>query len=128
MGVTKTIKTLTLVNQPDGFDCPGCAWPDPEHSSPFEFCENGAKAVADEATSKRITAEFFSNHTIQELSQKSDFWLNNQGRLTSPMYISPGKNNYKSISWDEAFSIINDRIKASNDRKQICILYIGQDI
>ena len=115
MGVTKTIKTLTLVNQPDGFDCPGCAWPDPDHSSAFEFCENGAKAVADEATSKRITAEFFSNHTIQELSQKSDFWLNNQGRLTSPMYISPGKNNYKSISWDEAFSIINDRIKASND-------------
>ena len=115
MGVTKTIKTLTLVNQSEGFDCPGCAWPDPKHSSLFEFCENGAKAVADEATKKKITPKFFNDYTVQELSQKSDYWLNEQGRLTSPVYMSPGKNNYKPISWEEAFSIINDRIKSSDD-------------
>ncbi len=115
MGVSKTIKTLSVVNQPEGFDCPGCAWPDPEHSSLFEFCENGAKAVADEATKKKITPEFFNKYTIQELSLKSDYWLNDQGRLTTPMYVSPGKNNYKEISWDDAFSIIDDRIKSSNE-------------
>ena len=115
MGVTKTIKTLTLVNQSEGFDCPGCAWPDPKHSSLFEFCENGAKAVADEATNKIITPKFFNDYTVQELSQKSDYWLNEQGRLTSPVYMSPGKNNYKPISWEKAFSIINDRIKSSDD-------------
>jgi len=115
MGVTKTIKTLTLVNQSEGFDCPGCAWPDPKHSSLFEFCENGAKAVADEATKKKITPKFFNDYTVQELSQKSDYWLNEQGRLTSPVYMSPGKSNYKPISWEEAFTIINDRIKSSDD-------------
>ena len=115
MGLSKTIKTLTLVNQPEGFDCPGCAWPDPSHASSFEFCENGAKAVADEATKKRITAEFFSKYSVQELADKSDFWLNNQGRLTTPMYLAPGKNNYKPISWVDAFSIINDRIISSDN-------------
>ena len=76
-----------MVNQKNGFDCPGCAWPDPEHRTSFEFCENGAKAVADEATKGKVGKSFFSKYSIQELSSKSDFWLNNQGRLIEPMYL-----------------------------------------
>ena len=82
MGAIKTVKTLTTVNQPEGFDCPGCAWPDPKHATAFEFCENGAKAVADEAMKGGVNPNFFSKYTVQELSQKSDYWLNNQGRIT----------------------------------------------
>ncbi|MBT4066664.1 MAG: FdhF/YdeP family oxidoreductase [Euryarchaeota archaeon] len=113
MGITKTIKTLTTVNQPDGFDCPGCAWPDPEHSTMFEFCENGAKAVADEATNKRVTPSFFANHSVQNLAEKSDYWLNKQGRLTHPMVLNPGSNNYQEISWNDAFDLIATNIKQS---------------
>ena len=77
-------KTLLSVNQPDGFDCPGCAWPDRDHASTFEFCENGAKAVAAEATKHRATPEFFAKHTVAELARYSDHWLEDQGRLTAP--------------------------------------------
>ena len=98
MGLTKTIKTLTTVNQPEGFDCPGCAWPDPEHSTSFEFCENGAKAVADEAMKAAVNPEFFKKYTVQELSQKSDYWLNKQGRIEHPMVLKPGSNNYEKMS------------------------------
>ena len=114
MGVTKTIKTLTTVNQPDGFDCPGCAWPDPEHSSTFEFCENGAKAVADEATKSRVTPGFFARNSVQELSEKSDHWLNKQGRITHPMILQPGKNFYEEISWPNAFEMIAECIESSS--------------
>ena len=75
MGVSKTIKTLLMVNQKEGFDCPGCAWPDPNHRTSFEFCENGAKAVADEATKARVGAAFFSKYSIQDLANRSDYWL-----------------------------------------------------
>ena len=68
MGLARSVKTLTMVNQKAGFDCPGCAWPDPEHRTQFEFCENGAKAVADEATKARVTPEFFSKHSVDELA------------------------------------------------------------
>src|SRR6202022_5142271 len=81
----KGSKTLLSMNQPDGFDCPGCAWPDPQHTSSFEFCENGAKAVAFELTRRRVTREFFAAHTVRELEQRSDYWLEQQGRLTEPM-------------------------------------------
>ena len=115
MGVTKTIKTLTTVNQPSGFDCPGCAWPDPKHATTFEFCENGAKAVADEAMKGNVNPNFFSKYTVQELSQKSDYWLNNQGRITDPMILRKGENRYKPISWNDAFELINSKIKQSSD-------------
>ena len=111
MGITKTIKTLTTINQPKGFDCPGCAWPDPEQSSAFEFCENGAKAVADEATNKRVTPEFMANNSVHYLSTKSDYWINAQGRITKPMVLVEGSNHYKPITWDEAFSMIATQIK-----------------
>ena len=115
MGITKTIKTLTTVNQPHGFDCPGCAWPDPKHSTTFEFCENGAKAVADEAMKGNVNPDFFSRYTVQELSQKSDYWLNSQGRITDPMVLHKGEDKYKPISWDEAFDMVNLEIKKSTD-------------
>ena len=115
MGVTKTIKTLKTVNQKDGFDCPGCAWPDPEHSSAFEFCENGAKAVADEAMKAKVNPDFFAKFTVQELSQKSDFWLNNQGRISHPMVLKHGSDKYEEISWQSAFDLISQNIKQSGD-------------
>ena len=115
MGAIKTVKTLTTVNQPAGFDCPGCAWPDPEHSSAFEFCENGAKAVADEAMKGGVNPKFFAKYTVQELSQKSDFWLNNQGRITHPMVLKKGSDKYTPIDWDDAIQLVSDNIHASND-------------
>src|SRR6476646_6977274 len=81
----KGSKALLSVNQPDGFDCPCCAWPDPRHTSSFEFCENGAKAVAFELTNRRVTADFFAAHSVRELEQQTDYWLEEQGRLTEPM-------------------------------------------
>ena len=115
MGAIKTVKTLTTVNQPDGFDCPGCAWPDPKHSSTFEFCENGAKAVADEAMKGGVNPKFFAKYTVQELSQKSDFWLNNQGRITHPMVLKKGSNTYTPIDWQDAIQLVSENIHDSND-------------
>lgn len=110
-GVTGTISSLSKVNKFGGFDCPGCAWPDPDdHRTIAEFCENGAKAVADEATSKKITANFFEKHSVVELSLKSDEWLNSQGRLTSPMLLDEGMDNYTPISWKESFELIADEL------------------
>ena len=121
MGLTRTWKTLTVVNQSDGFDCPGCAWPDPEgHRTKFEFCENGAKAVADEATKKKIGGKFFAKYSIQELSQQSDFWLNSRGRLVAPMYLAKGSNYYQPISWEEAISKISAKLRSlSNPNEAI---------
>ncbi len=111
MGVLRTIKTLSTVNQKEGFDCPGCAWPDPDgHRTSFEFCENGAKAVADEATKKRVTRKFFEKWSVEELSHKSDYWLNKQGRLSEPMVLRSGDDHYRPISWDEAFNMIGSKL------------------
>ena len=111
MGLVKTVKTLTMVNQQNGFDCPGCAWPDPDHRTPFEFCENGAKAVADEAMKAKVTPEFFAKHSIQSLAERSDYWLNKQGRISHPVILKPGSNHYEQISWEDAFSTIGTVIK-----------------
>src|ERR1700710_1859727 len=83
--VQRGAQTLLKSNQPDGFDCPSCAWPDPKHTSSFEFCENGAKAVAWEATAKRATPEFFATHTVSELWNRHDHALEDEGRLTHPL-------------------------------------------
>ena len=90
MGWRKGARTLLRLNQPDGFDCPGCAWPEPHHTSRVEFCENGAKAVAEEATDRRITPAFFAEHSIASLAGETDYWLGQQGRLTTPMHRPPG--------------------------------------
>ena len=111
MGVINSISKLSKVNDFHGFDCPGCAWPDPDdHRSVAEFCENGAKAVSDEATKSRVDTNFWSKWSISELSQKSDFWLNSQGRLTEPMIIRQDSNYYQPISWEDAFDVIADNI------------------
>lgn len=99
-------RTLLSANQPDGFDCPGCAWPDKEHTSSFEFCENGAKAVAAESTSKRATPEWIASHTVSQLLAQSDHYLEAQGRLTTPMRYVRAQDRYEAISWDTAFAQI----------------------
>ena len=111
-------KTLMRANQPEGFDCPGCAWPDPKHTSSFEFCENGAKAVAWEATSKRATPEVFARHTVSELLTWSDHRIEDLGRLTEPMAYDPADDRYKPISWDAAFARTGAALNALADPNQ----------
>ena len=111
----KGAATLSCMNQPAGFDCPGCAWPDPKHTSSFEFCENGAKAVAWEATSKRCTPEFFAAHTVTELAGWSDYQLEMVGRLTHPMAYDAASDHYVPVSWDDAFATIGARLNALPD-------------
>jgi molybdopterin-dependent oxidoreductase alpha subunit len=111
MGVRRTALTLLRVNQTTGFDCPGCAWPEPGHRSHAEFCENGAKAVAEEATLRRIGADFFATHPISELATRSGHWLGQQGRLTEPVIRRPGSDHYSPIAWDAAFALIADRLR-----------------
>ena len=115
MGVKKTVRSLLMVNQKEGFDCPGCAWPDPEHRTSFEFCENGAKAVADEAMKANVDASFFQKYSITDLLKKSDFWLNNQGRISQPMIRNEGSNHYQPIDWNEAFDLVAQHIQSMED-------------
>src|SRR6478735_11610954 len=110
--VAQGSRTLLKANQPEGFDCPGCAWPDPKHTSSFEFCENGAKAVAFELTSRRVTRDFFAAHTVRELEQHSDYWLEEQGRLTEPMLYDGASDHYVPIAWEEAFALIGRELSA----------------
>ena len=114
MGPRRTTKTLLRLNQAEGFDCPSCAWPDPEvgHRHTAEFCENGAKAVSEEATRTRATPEFFATHSIAELDAQSEQWLGQQGRITEPMVKRPGAEHYAPVSWDAAFGIIAEQLKA----------------
>ena len=116
VGLIKGIKLLSKLNQKDGFDCPGCAWPDPDEKRAFlaEYCENGAKAVAEEATKNRVSPLFFASHSVQELSNLSDYELGKSGRITQPMYLPKGKNFYEEISWDNAFELIGNELNALN--------------
>ncbi|MDX1629205.1 MAG: molybdopterin-dependent oxidoreductase, partial [Fulvivirga sp.] len=107
VGVFQGTKTMLRLNQFNGFDCPGCAWPDPdEERAVVEFCENGAKAVAEEATTKRADADFFKKHTVEELSTWSDYEIGKSGRVTAPMMLKKGASNYEPISWHDAFKKI----------------------
>ena len=113
MGPVRTARTLFKLNQRDGFDCPGCAWPEtPGHRKHAEFCENGAKAVAEEATTRTVTPEFFAEHSVAELLGKTEFWLGQQGRLTHPMVLLPGGTHYEPIGWDAAFAMIAGELRA----------------
>ncbi|WP_127091121.1 FdhF/YdeP family oxidoreductase [Aquabacter cavernae] len=112
MGTSPDTRALMEMNQPDGFDCPGCAWPDPKHTSSFEFCENGAKAVTWEATSKRVTAEFLAGHTVSELWTWSDHDLENVGRLTEPLRYDPATDCMVPVSWEEAIAGIAAQLQA----------------
>src|SRR5687768_2780532 len=115
MGVLRSVQTLTRVNQKDGFDCPGCAWPEEDKRHVAEFCENGAKAVAEEATQRRIGPEFFAAHSIDELRAHDDWWLGQQGRLTQPVVRDEGATHYRPISWDDALQLIADELAALGD-------------
>lgn len=112
MGVARTARTLTRVNQVHGFDCPGCAWPEPTgHRRLAEFCENGAKAVAEEATVNTVGPEFFATHSIADLAERSGYWLGRQGRLTHPMVLRPGDTHYSPIGWDEAYRLVAEHLR-----------------
>ncbi|WP_304610937.1 MULTISPECIES: FdhF/YdeP family oxidoreductase [unclassified Mycolicibacterium] len=112
MGPVRTLATWSRLNQRHGFDCPGCAWPE-EHGGRklAEFCENGAKAVAEEATKRRVTPEFFARHTVAELADKPEYWLSQQGRLTHPMVLRPGEQHYEPIGWDAAYRLIAEHLR-----------------
>ena len=113
MGVFRTAASLTRLNQRKGFDCPGCAWPEEHGGRKFaEFCENGAKAVAEEATKRVVTPDFFARHPVAELSVKPEYWLSQQGRLTHPMVLRPGDDHYRPIDWDDAYQLITDELRA----------------
>ncbi|MFS4467124.1 FdhF/YdeP family oxidoreductase [Maribacter sp. 2210JD10-5] len=112
MGVAKSFAGLNQMNQKDGFDCPGCAWPDPDEPSKLgEYCENGAKALAEEATNLTLDARFFREHSVEEISLWSDFKIGKSGRLTEPMVLRPESIHYEPITWDDAFQLIAKELK-----------------
>ncbi|MBX3014448.1 MAG: FdhF/YdeP family oxidoreductase [Caldilineaceae bacterium] len=115
MGVSRSAITLMRLNQNEGIDCTSCAWPDPDTERHVaEFCENGARAIADEATTHRITAEFFARQSVVDLSNQSDHWLNKQGRLTEPMVLRANATHYEPISWEDAFALIAAELRQVN--------------
>jgi molybdopterin-dependent oxidoreductase alpha subunit len=115
MGLVRGARTMLKVNQPGGVDCPGCAWPEPDRErSHFEFCENGAKHVADEATTKRVTPEFFAQWSVADLALQSDEWLNAQGRITHPMLLRRDATHYEPVTWDNAFELIAAELNSLN--------------
>jgi molybdopterin-dependent oxidoreductase alpha subunit len=115
LGLRRGARLLLKVNQADGFDCPGCAWPEPSERSHFEFCENGAKAVAEEGTRRRVTPRFFAEHSIPDLAERSDYWLGQQGRLTTPVYKAPGDDHYRPVTWERALAIVGDELAGLDD-------------
>ena len=127
MGAIRSISNLSKVNKFDGFDCPGCAWPDPDgHRTFAEFCENGAKAVADEATKRKAGPDFWKKWSVSELSRKSDFWLNEQGRITHPLVLNQNSEHYEEISWDDAFEMIADNLAVLSDPDQAIFYTSGR--
>ncbi|MES2595608.1 MAG: FdhF/YdeP family oxidoreductase [Verrucomicrobiota bacterium] len=112
-GLLRGTEAMLKLNQWEGFDCPSCAWPDPDdHRSAFEFCENGAKAIASETTRKRVTPEFFEEYSVAELAGWSDFEMDQAGRITHPMILREGDTHYREISWDDAFNLIGKELNA----------------
>ncbi|MGW7212112.1 FdhF/YdeP family oxidoreductase [Streptomyces collinus] len=126
MGARRSLLTLLSVNQKSGFDCPGCAWPEPGHRHRAEFCENGAKAVAEEATLRRVGPGFFAEHTLSQLAGRSDYWLGQQGRLTHPMYRPAGSDHYRPVSWDEAFAVVARELRALDSPDQAAFYTSGR--
>jgi len=110
--VTKGSRALLSMNQPGGFKCPSCAFPDAACTKKLEFCENGAKALAHEATKFRVTRDFFAQHSVTDLMAQSDYWLEMQGRLTEPMRYDAATDHYVPVSWDDAFALIGRHLRA----------------
>ena len=127
MGVVRSMRALADMNQEDGFRCPSCAWPVPEHPSKIaEYCENGAKALADEATKEHIDAEFFAKHSVEELSLLSDFELNKLGRVVEPMILRPDSINYEPISWEDAFELVSEELHRLEDPNEAIFYTSGR--
>ncbi len=115
MGIVKGMIALSHMNQKNGFDCSGCAWPDPEKPSKLgEYCENGAKALAEEATNKRVDADFFKKYSVEDLSNWSDYQIGKSGRLTQPMVLKPDSIHYVPISWNAAYELISEEFHKLN--------------
>jgi len=125
-GLGRAAVALFNANQRDGFDCPGCAWPESDNPKHLEFCENGAKAIADEATRDRVDAEFFRFSALSALQQQSDQWLNDQGRITEPVVKRAGSDRYEAISWSDAFALIADELNALGDPDQAAFYTSGR--
>jgi molybdopterin-dependent oxidoreductase alpha subunit len=126
MGPLRTAQTLLAVNQKKGFDCPGCAWPEADKRHKAEFCENGAKAVAEEATRRKVPPAFFAEHSVAELLTRDDYWLGQQGRLTHPMILDEGATHYRQASWDEAYSVIVEELGAMDSPDQAIFYTSGR--
>src|SRR5882672_11300770 len=127
MGVARGVRTLLKLNQQSGFDCPGCAWREPDGERYHaEFCENGAKHVADEATTRRVTREFFRQWSVADLAGKSDHWLGKQGRITNPMVLRRGATNYEEISWNDTFALIAGELNSLNHRDEAIFYTSGR--
>ena len=128
MGPKRSLQTLRRINQADGFDCPSCAWPDPAAADrkTAEFCETGAKAVAWEATRKRVGREFFAAQSIAELREQDGHWLEHHGRLVEPMYLAPGAAHYTPISWDDAITVIADELRGLADPNRAAFYTSGR--
>ncbi|MBX3155241.1 MAG: FdhF/YdeP family oxidoreductase [Deltaproteobacteria bacterium] len=119
--VRRGTRALLAMNQPDGFDCPGCAWPEPSHErrSRFEFCENGAKAMAEETTTVRCTPELLEQATVEELRQLSDFELGRLGRLTHPVVLEGDDRRYRAITWDRAIALLADELRRAGPARSV---------
>ncbi len=127
MGPIRSSEAFLKMNHVTGFDCQSCAWPSPDQKRKiFEFCENGAKAVADESTKKRITPEFFARHSIADLAAQSDYWLNQQGRLTSPMVRHANATHYQPITWSDAFDMVAAELNQLESPDQACFYTSGK--
>jgi molybdopterin-dependent oxidoreductase alpha subunit len=127
MGPVRSSQAFSKINQVTGFDCQSCAWPSPDKKRKiFEFCENGAKAVSDESTKKRIGPEFFAQYSIADLAAKSDYWLNQQGRLTSPMVRHANATHYQPITWSDAFAMIAQELNALDSPNQASFYTSGK--
>ncbi len=120
MGVKRSVQTLPRVNQKEGFDCPGCAWPEEEKRHLAEFCENGAKAVAEEATLRRVGPAFFAAHSVEALRTHDDGWLDQPGRLTHPIILEQGDTHYRPISCDEALRVVANELRTVDDPDALC--------
>ncbi|MGD0304436.1 MAG: FdhF/YdeP family oxidoreductase [Candidatus Acidiferrales bacterium] len=127
MGPIRAPEAFLKINHVKGFDCQSCAWPSPDKKrKTFEFCENGAKAVSDESTGKRVTPEFFAKHSIAELAAHSDYWLNEQGRLTTPMVRHANATHYEPITWPEAFAMIAQELNGLESPDQASFYTSGK--
>lgn len=128
MSPIKAGMVMFKLNQFNGPDCPGCAWPDPdpERSSLGEYCENGAKAIAEEATEKIVSSDFFKKHKISELREKEEFYLGKLGRIAQPVYKKPGSDYYEEISWDTAFTIIGNKLSSLNSPNEAIFYTSGR--